>query len=184
MDLDSKTNRLRFIALFPDLAQDENFRLESEATDIYNCIAWAMGYDDRWIAPIEAPGYWWPEGVEKNFMPNTLIDAFIKEGFEICHTYDLEKGYDKVALYKRSILYKGMPLEIWSHASRIVAEGIEHCKFGQDCDGRHSLGMVEKTAAGLEELGYGRIFCIMKRPVGVPKEEPHGEIEIDLSALR
>lgn len=56
MDINSEENRKKLIELFPLLADDPNFKLESEATDVYNCIAWAMGFNDRWVAPIKGAG--------------------------------------------------------------------------------------------------------------------------------
>ena len=116
-------------------------------------------------------------------MPETLIKAFKKVGFENCDNLDPEPYFDKVLLYKRQVEYKGMPIEIWSHASRIISRGVEHCKFGQDCDGTHSSGMVSETSPGLEELGYGNVYCCLKRRKGYIFETTKGEIEINIETL-
>ena len=43
------------------LAQDVNFKLTSPATYDYNCIAFAMGVDDRWADCADLPWHWWPQ---------------------------------------------------------------------------------------------------------------------------
>ena len=43
------------------LAQDVNFKLTSRATYDYNCIAFAMGVDDRWVDCADLPWHWWPQ---------------------------------------------------------------------------------------------------------------------------
>lgn len=51
-------------AFFPNLRRSE-YRVMSNETSVYNCIAHAAGKDDNWWWPAEADGVHWPEGVEK-----------------------------------------------------------------------------------------------------------------------
>lgn len=66
MALDTSINRTILANVFPDLAKDTNFKILSECTDVYNCIAWAMGYTDRWVDHFKGAGHWWPDGVDRN----------------------------------------------------------------------------------------------------------------------
>lgn len=125
MDLNTKANRDRLIAAFPDLGDDENFEIQSPQNPIYNCIAWAMGYTDRWVT-IEwsdkqsPPWYWWPNGVPRDLSPSSLIKAFEAEGFELVGEPTVDSETELVALYKNEITNQ------WTHASRVISCGIEH----------------------------------------------------------
>lgn len=55
-ELNSPTNREALIGCFPRLKDDENFEILSPKTDEYNCIAWAMQLDDRWVILILSQG--------------------------------------------------------------------------------------------------------------------------------
>lgn len=73
MDINTEANRKILINLFPLLGNDQHYSLLSEATPVYNCIAWAMGYNDRWIDTYHSPGHWWPDGVHsRNVFTNSL----------------------------------------------------------------------------------------------------------------
>lgn len=157
MALDSPVNRSRLADVFPDLADDANFKILSERTDVYNCIAWAMGYTDRWVDPYIGPGHWWPMGVARDAKPETLVAAFQAEGFEISEDSSLEEGYSKVVLYKK----KGA--EEWTHAARIVTSDIEYSKFGRAWDGQHSHDVLCRTSIGNELQSYGIAYAYMKR---------------------
>ncbi len=58
MALDTPFNRQELIRAFPDLGADPNFHILSDTSDVYNCIAWAMGYEDRWVEPEIGAGLW------------------------------------------------------------------------------------------------------------------------------
>lgn len=150
MDLDTAPNRQSLIARFPKLSGDINFTINSPINYIYNCIAFAMGVDDRWVDHhIEAPGHWWPEGVPCSDDSISLIKAFEVLGFEKCSDDIPESGFDKVVLYKDDN-------DKWQHAARVLNTGVYHSKFGQAFDAIHSGGNT------LEE-GYGHVYCFMRR---------------------
>jgi len=131
------------------LKYDSNFVLKSPFTFQYNCIAFAMGMKDRWVDSSNLPWHWWPASVNKSLRELDLINAFRFFGFEECGMDDtIDADYDKVALYHNS---KG-----WTHAARIVEEGIYHSKFGASYDGTHSRGDVLFAQ-------YGTVFIVMRR---------------------
>lgn len=159
MALDTAINRAALIAVFPDLAADTNFKILSECTNNYNCIAWAMGYTDRWVDHFIGAGHWWPNGVQRDTKPETLIAAFKAEGFEMSENAIVEEGYSKVVLYKKATS------EEWTHAARIVSNEIEYSKFGPAWDGQHSHNVLCNTGIGQERQSYGIAFAYMKRRV-------------------
>ena len=130
------------------LEHDGNFILNSPETYQYNCIAFAMGMQDRWVDNADIPWHWWPP-VHKGGKDTDLIEAFKYFGFEVCDMDDsLDEKYDKVALYHNG--------DEWTHAARVVDEGIYHSKFGSSFDGFHSRGDVLQAQ-------YGDPFIIMRR---------------------
>lgn len=179
MALDSAINRSLLISIFPDLANDNNFKILSECTPVYNCIAWAMGYNDRWVSPFLYPGYWWPDGVVRSMAPEALIQAFQVEGFEMSDDILLEDGYSKV------VLYKNLAGDQWTHAARIVTDDTEYSKFGQSFDGQHSHEVLCRTSAGCSDQSYGTAFAYMKR-LDSKKESPaipQGSISVNPANL-
>lgn len=157
MALDTSINRSLLANVFPDLAKDANFKILSECTDVYNCIAWAMGYTDRWVDHFVGAGHWWPNDVARNTDPETLIAAFKAEGFEISDNFLFEEGYSKVVLYKKK------DREEWTHAARVVTSDIEYSKFGRAWDGQHSHDVLYRTGIGKEQQSYGVAYAYMKR---------------------
>lgn len=130
------------------LEHDSNFKLTSPDTYQYNCIAYAMGMKDRWIDSSDLPWHWWPP-VSKGRNGSDLVEAFKYFGFVACGMDDsIEDDYDKVALYSNA--------DGWTHAARVVGNGIYHSKFGASYDGTHSRGDVLQAH-------YGDPFVIMKR---------------------
>lgn len=156
------------------LKNDGNFVLTSEWTYRYNCIAFAMGMQDRWVDSSNIPWHWWPSTVNKGTKEEDLIAAFRYFGFEECEMDDtFDSIYDKVALYHDAVG--------WTHADRIVGEGVYHSKFGVSYDGRHSSGNVLSAV-------YGTPFLIMRRlktdahltndRKGIPPGEMHTNIKV------
>lgn len=182
MALDTPINRQLLINIFPDLARDANFKILSERTPIYNCIAWAMGYTDRWVDPSivdNIPWLWWPHGAERSYRPEALISAFEAEGFEISDNSKVEEGYSKVVLYKNQNTGK------WTHAARIITSDVEHSKFGKAWDGQHSHNVLCHTAKGQEIQSYGIAYAYMKKSITTTPSTPvfSANISIDKNKL-
>lgn len=166
MALDTEENRNQLINIFPKLETDRHFSIQSPKTPEYNCIAWAMGFDDRWVDP--SPDFdisrkkWWPDGVARGLNPATLIEAFKHLGFIECSDDRYEEGFDKVALYKISPLkdsYTGKTIadEGWTHAARVLSSDLYHSKMGGLFDIYHRSGNVFGGTI------YGNIYQFMKR---------------------
>lgn len=151
-NLNTQENKDSLIQHFPQLAYDQNFEICSPQTPIYNCIAWAMQFEDRWVDHLPGPGHWWPNGVERSNSSKALILAFEAVGFTECDDYLLEDGFNKVVLYKKE------DSDEWTHASKITDNSVEHSKFGESFDGRHSHDKFSGT-------DYGIPYATMKRKI-------------------
>lgn len=164
MDLDTEENRRKLIAVFPNLEDERDvFHIKSPETGSYNCIAWAMGFDDRWVDYIlDRPKKWWPKEVNMDWHPDSLIKAFCAVGFEQCEDDKCEEEYDKVALYKVRPYFEPLSGKWidewgWAHAAKVVGEGRYHSKIGESFDIYHRNGNV------FEGTSYGIIYCFMRR---------------------
>ena len=171
MDFNTEENRKVLIGYFPHLGSDSHFELLSEQTPVYNCIAWAMGYSDRWVDTEYSPGHWWPAGVKRSTEPIALFDAFVAEGFEKADDGRFEKGYDKVVLFQKD--------GEWTHASRIESNEVEYSKFGGSFDGVHSHNIFTGSIYG-EEYAYLRRKTSAKP---IASATPQGSIKINLDNL-
>ena len=124
------------------------FQITSPESRIYNCIAWAVGYDNDWWSHL--PGYYWPEWAPRSPEIEALVQVFAGLGYVICDNEEREEGYDKVALYDRDGL--------WQHAARQLEDGRWTSKLGPFEDITHSS--PEDVAGEI----FGEVHCIMRRP--------------------
>ena len=159
----TKAERDFCIAHFPDLEHDGCFKVTSDPDAKYNCIGFAIGFNDIWVAPSprtvgpsRVPWFWWPSCVPFDSHPDSLIHTFEYFGFEICNDDKFEPGYDKVALYS----HEGR----WTHAARIIAEGVYHSKLGECHDIIHRRGDVMENTTDPNE-SYGQPFVFMRRRI-------------------
>ena len=106
---------------FPNLAQTD-YEITSPRTFDYNCIAWALGEDDRWWSPT-SDDYYWLEEVPKEWTLAAVIQIFRLLGYERCNDPYLEPGFQKLAIYTLST---GEP----THAARQLANGRWTSKLG------------------------------------------------------
>lgn len=171
MDFNTEGNRKSLINFFPHLFDDKHYKLLSEQTPIYNCIAWAMGFNDRWVDTVLSPGHWWPDGVLREDSPQALIDAFVAVGFEVVDNDHYEENYDKVALFQK----EGK----WTHAARIESDEVEYSKFGGSFDGVHSHNVFGGSI-------YGDEYAFLRRHIsqrGTEGNVTKGSVKINLANL-
>lgn len=132
---------------FPNLRTGP-YKVTSEATDTYNCIAWAAGDTDNWWWP--SPFDFWP--VEpREATKDGFIAAFQTRGYEPCADSIWENGFEKVALYFNSAGPQ--------HMARQLADGKWTSKLGEGWDIEHP------TLEGVESNSYGVAVVFMKRPI-------------------
>jgi hypothetical protein len=134
---------------FPNL-NPSDFKITSDNTKIYNCIAWAAHANDVWWDP--APGYYWPEGVERTYSVDILINVYQKHGYSKCQDGKHEAGFEKIAIYGMNGIY--------THAARQLEDGKWTSKLGELHDIQHeSVECLE----GEKSMCYGRSILFMKR---------------------
>ena len=134
--------------LFPDLTAT-NHTDTSPADRFYNCHAWALGFTDRWFDQNQ----WWPNNTTRG---NTIRDyraAYESEGFRISRSWDVEDGFEKIAIYEANGLV--------THTARLLADGRWTSKVGKREDISHDRDALDGPK-------YGHIALIMRRPIPIP----------------
>lgn len=146
----------QIIEEFPGLAHDPDFKITSPIDTNYNCIAWAVHYNNRWMWPggvgtkICDGFQFWPDGIEDSVDVAAFIKAFAQLGYELCESADFEKGYRKIALYVTPNTTE------CTHAARQLSNGKWTSKLGKSHDIQHG------SPYSLEGNWYGKVYCIMK----------------------
>lgn len=135
---------------FPKLSKS-GYQRTSPATIDYNCLAWALGYDNKWWEPDPYEVGYWPEGLPRDGSLATYLKACGSEGFRKCRTGDLEQGYDKIAIFSRDGQF--------THAARQLDNGRWTSKLGEGDDITHDL-------EGLNGDKYGQPTIFMKNRPG------------------
>ncbi len=129
-----------------------NYQITSPASELYNCIAWAAGYDDLWWWPDHLELYYWPPGLPRLETVGAFAQAFAALGYTPCQTAEIEPGFEKVAIYADT---RGRP----THAARQLPGGPWTSKLGKLEDIEHgNLECLERTS-------YGSLALFLKRPV-------------------
>ena len=123
--------------VFPGL-RGSSYEEKSPSTVNYNCIAWAAGETHRCWWPIDHPRYYWPRHILKEESIPCFLRTFQEEfGYEVCPDGQLQRGYEKVALYVD-------PQQIPTHMARQLPTGVWTSKLGdfQDIE-HHTLEALE-----------------------------------------
>jgi hypothetical protein len=143
---------------FPRLAES-GFRITSEATPHYNCLAWAVHETGRWISPelydARLSLYPWPAGVAREDTLDAWMDALATFGFAPCETGILEPSTEKLALYAMDAIVR--------HVARQLPSGRWTSKLGRWEDIEHDLHALEGERYGTVER-----FMKRERPVALP----------------
>lgn len=135
-----------------------NIKPTSPATNAYNCIAWAVHVDDRWIWPDEDGQYAWPPAVPREETAEAFGAFFQMAGYEPCQNEGAEHGFEKIALYARDGLVQ--------HAARLMPNGRWVSKLGQGIDIEHA------SSAAISGGEYGWAVAFFRRRAGGRPELP------------
>ncbi len=148
----SLTGRERLEDFFPRLTT-ANYRITSEETADYNCVAWAAGDSGDWWEPTQPPdpNYHWPDGAVRADTIDALVSAYATLGFEICPDGTPEVGFLKLAVYGQDGTY--------THVARQVGGGMWASKLGVFEDIEH------ESLEALTGDDYGDVVLFMRRPV-------------------
>ncbi len=155
------TKKLR--RLFPRLFGNE-YRVTSQKTRNYNCLAWAAGDSSAWWDA--APGGPWPEGIPDDRTVEAAIRLYEHLGYNRTTNVALEDGVIMIAIYGDEQGY--------THAARQLPDGRWTSKLGklQDIEHDHLENLFGES--------YGTVVQIMeKRPktdrppiVSLPEPDP------------
>jgi len=132
---------------FPNLS-NKNHSIASQVTDNYNCIAWSLGIDNRWMWPGDLDSFW-PSVVVGADELEAVIQLYLDRGYEKCESGELEVGYKKVAVYVK----EDRPL----HVALQLESGQWTSKLGSMEDIEHD------TLEVLEGEFYGKATIILKK---------------------
>ncbi|MBT6049245.1 MAG: hypothetical protein HOG49_20815 [Candidatus Scalindua sp.] len=135
---------------FPGLTSS-NYRITSDLTGEYNCIAWAANETDVWWEPDPYDLYFWPPGIQRTYTLDAYINAYGTLGYTTCEDTEYEEDYEKIAIYLDSD-------ETPTHAARQLDSGNWTSKLG-------SLEDIEHNS--LDDIicyEYGSSVVVMKRP--------------------
>ena len=130
--------------LFPNLALDGYTETSLTSTQ-YNCIAWAVGDDNRRWDPCTLLGSsYWPDGVPREQTIAAFVQVFEQLGYEECVSDALEHEFEKIAVYAH--LDKGQ------HVARQLDNGLWTSKLGDLEDITHRLRgylLMTRTSSAL-----------------------------------
>lgn len=133
-----------------------NYKITSNETTLYNCIAWALGEDHRWWSPSPVSEDFWPSELPKGDTVDVVRAAFLLCGFEDCESAEPEHGFDKVAFYAAGATFK--------HVAKQLPSGRWSSKLGSDCDIEHDLTDLIRLESPYPGYQYGEIAGFMRRP--------------------
>lgn len=137
----------RLSSKFPNLT-NKNHSIASPATDNYNCIAWSLGVNDRWMWPEDLDSFW-PSVVAEADELEAVIQLYLDRGYDKCESGELEEGYKKVAIYVKE--------DRLSHAALQLESGRWTSKLGRMQDIEHD------TLEALEGELYGKAAIFLKK---------------------
>jgi len=135
--------------IFPKI-KNEGYDVTSPIDPRYNCFAWAAENNKLWYEPDYNYIGYWPVNIAREYTIDALINLYQSLGYDICENGELEKNYEKIAIY---IDVNNIP----QHAARQLDSGAWTSKLGVDKDIQH------KTLEGLEGSSYGNVGVILKR---------------------
>ena len=152
-------SRERIERRHPNLVQDD-YSIQSDATEDYNCIAFAVDDDQHWWAPFDPrwdimdpiPNRFWPFNTPMRLTKDKVIEALATRGFAECESGVPEPGYEKVAIYAEEGSGE------FTHVAKQLETGVWASKLGDWEDIHH------RTVHGLEDDRYGRVIRYLRRP--------------------
>src|ERR1039458_1110376 len=112
---------------FSHLDPSTTYKKTSDPTGLYNCIAWAAGFSNKWWWPDKFKIGFWPPTAKREEKLEAFAQAFATIGYEKCNNGNLEEGFEKIALYAVP-----NPLGRWipTHAARQLPTGEWTSKMG------------------------------------------------------
>jgi hypothetical protein len=137
---------------YPNLVEN-GYKITSQDTIDYNCVAWAAEDDETWWWPDAQYQYYWPLEIPREETLQAFHQAFQILGYEVCENDVLEAGFNKIVIYVDSS-------KTPSHVARQLPNGKWTSKLGlyEDIEHNNLKGLTGNP-------GYGEVACVMKRPI-------------------
>ncbi|MBU7581723.1 MAG: hypothetical protein KAF91_02210 [Nostoc sp. TH1S01] len=137
---------------YPNLVTN-GYKITSQDTIDYNCVAWAAQDNETWWWPDSQYQYYWPPDIPREETLQAFHQAFQILGYEFCESDVLEAGFQKIAIYVNS---SNTP----THVARQLPNGKWTSKLGswEDIEHNNLQGLIGNP-------GYGEVACIMKKPI-------------------
>jgi len=147
---------------FPKLKLDGG-KKTSEATNLYNCIAWSIERtQEKWFEP-KPTNSWetWPDGIPNDYSLESFIMLFEKRGYKRCDVTDtgFEFFVKKVAIYAEFGIYGPSRWE-FTHVADQLNCGLWTSKLGNGIDIFHN---TPNSLEGNKGEEYGKIYMILRR---------------------
>ena len=143
--------------------ESSSYEVTSDATDHYNCVAWALGEDDRWWSHNLGDDYFWPDEAPRRESADAYRAMFALFGFEACENGGLERDVEKIAIFAGEGRF--------THVARQLRSGRWTSKLGEDCDIEHDLNDLTRRRTPFPQYRYGEIVAFMRRPHR--NDQPH-----------
>jgi hypothetical protein len=141
--------------------KDGEFEFTSPFDSKYNCIAHAAEKNDIWWWSVDKAlvgnDVFWFNNVADEPMVENFIAAFSKLDYEPCDNSELEKDFEKVAIYVSTKDELHAPKGSVTHMARQLSNGNRTSKLGEDIDISHN------TLQAIEGNTYGVVKQILKR---------------------
>ena len=133
--------------MFPQLVEGVTFEFTSEVSYNYNCLSWALSYEDKYLE--DGKGCYWPW----KHISDSTVEGWVQvceiHGFTTAITSDFQPGYEKIAIFENE--------EGVSHACRQNSVGKWKSKlgaWGPDID-HHALETLEEQ--------YGKVVWLLQK---------------------
>lgn len=112
-------------------------------------MAWAVDEDSFRIDPFS--GQWGSSGVSRVPTIAALMEVYAEYGYEPCEDGEIEKGYEKLAIYAEPMTAR------ITHAAKQLPDGSWTSKLGDWQD------IMHKTPEALQGADYGTVQQFMRR---------------------
>lgn len=144
---------------FPNSIEGENYKITSPHDTLYNCFAWSLNIDNRFIWPDADHIFAWPNDPDlpRNDTLEVIIRFFQKINFEVTQVRQRQADFHRIAIYCNG----NTP----THLARQLPDGKWTSKLGESID-------IEHTLEALEDGNYGQVKVIMARHISKTRPLP------------
>lgn len=161
---------------FPNAIPVEALEITSANDLCYNCVAWSLGIDSRWVQPYAeggvqvAPWAVWPNAEDRGSAIEIYTKMYRGEGFVKAIKGVREPGFEKIAIYWDKTSKQFL------HVARQMEDGSWTSKLGRSSDVKHAKPDTLGPAGS--PGGYGQLWGYMKRAKGLAGKQTPLQVRI------